>query len=500
MDSQKSTSNFLKKYCSLKRLFLMVALLGIFLFSISGIGYAQYQMKTPQTHSKESEAYIKVTHPDQDEVWEKGKIQKIRWKSKGIHGNVKILLTGQNVKPIEITRNTINSGLFNFVVPRNLHDGYYKIQVMKVDGSVKGESNATITIGNPKFAGVKVIPQKEQEKVIGVDKSVTQTGAASTGGAVGAKIPQGEATPSTAGATGLTKQQSGMSGTTVGQQKPSASVSSTKATSEELAAINRLCQSLGRIKSKLNLVNQSTGEFIKFGREMKQVTLKTKQEIKQASLTPLPEKRVISKKTSEGDSGKTAGLIPAEKTKGEFSGVQQMQKINGDAKRVKGNIVQQVSGIRQELKIIEADIRRLSGSSLTPAQDRRCISNAVKELEHEMASSEELNNILKAQRDEYNSQVTAQMPDDPRLCGGCNLTQCKDCCAQKNKIQALEGSPARATQEKNLALCLKDCEFHAQVCSSFSDFGSKASDLFGMMSDILKDINDRALGTSRNLI
>ena len=302
------------------------------------------------------------------------------------------------------------------------------------------------------------------------------------------------------GATAKAAQLYGVRSTTKTQQTPSAGPSTTQAASEEKATINRLCQGLGGIKSKLHLVNQSTSEFIKFGREMKQVSLKAKQEIQQVSLTPLPEKRVISKETSKGDSGKTTGLIPAEKTKGEISGVQQMQKINGEAKRVKGNIVQQVGGIRQELKTIEADIRRLSGSSLTPAQDRRCISNAVKELEHEMAGSEDLNNILKTQRDEYNSQVAAQRPDDPRLCGSCNLTQCKDCCAQKNKIQAPKGSPARAQQEKNLALCLKYCEIQAEICSSFSNFDSNASDLFGMLSGILKDLKEKALQTSRNLI
>jgi len=198
MDHKKSSDFFTKRYCSLKCFFMAVALLGIFILSISGITYAQYQMKAPQSHSKATEAYIKVTHPDQDEVWEKGKIHKIRWESKGIRGNVKILLVGQNIKPIEIARNTINSGLYNYIVPRNLHDGTYKIHVMKVDESIKGESSATITIGGQKLGSLKATPQPEQMKPAPVGKLGTQTGTAPTGGAVGTKAPQGTSAPSAA--------------------------------------------------------------------------------------------------------------------------------------------------------------------------------------------------------------------------------------------------------------------------------------------------------------
>lgn len=471
MDSQKSKSYFLKRYCSLKPFYLIAVLLGIFLFSISGIVYAQYQMKTPQSHPKAGEAYIKVTHPDQDEVWEKGKIHKIRWESKGVHGNVKILLVGQNIKPIEIARNTINSGLFSFIVPRNLHDGYYIIQVMKVDGSVKGESSATITIGNPKFRSVKVTPQKEQEKVVGVNKSVTQTGAAPTGGAVGAKIPQGEATPSTAGTTGLAKQQSGMSGTTEVQQKPSASLSTTKATPEELAAINRLCDGLHRIKSNLQQLKGPLSETRKMNSELKQVSMK----IKQDSLTPHSEKGVVEKKTSGGGSEKSSGLTPAEKTKGQIGVRPQMEKIIGNMKRIKERVILIKTNNEQEWKKMEGDLRKVSGSPRITSYDRLCISKEVKGIEKEVASLQSQANNLKSQMDDLRSQLDQQYGQGScaDLIGqDCNSAKCEECCGRESKQNVV-------AEER----CSSQCMLKAELC--------KAHSIFDKISDILKDAAER---------
>jgi len=226
MNLKKSSQRSLKSTWSMKFLFLMVALLGISFLCVFGTSNAQYQYKTQKSISKGGEAYIKVTSPAENEVWEKGKKYTIRWESKGIRGNVKILLVSEDlklsqdakvvkprqvtkdkeVKPFEITKNTYNSGSYSYIVSRNLPNGIYKIQIMTIDESVNGESEATITIGGQKFASAKETSQAEQGKVPTVSKSGTQTGTAQTGGTAGTKSSQVAATPpaTTAPSTGAT--------------------------------------------------------------------------------------------------------------------------------------------------------------------------------------------------------------------------------------------------------------------------------------------------------
>jgi len=243
MDHRKSSGLFTKRYCSLKCFFLMVGLLGIFLFSISGIVYAQYQMKAPQISSKGGEAYIKVTSPAENEVWEKGKKYTIRWESKGIRGNLKIMLVSEDVKlsqdtktvkplqvtkdkevkPFEITKNTYNSGSYSYIVSRNLPNGIYKIQIMTIDESVKGESEGTITIGGQKFASAKETSQAEQGKVPTASKYGAQTGAAPAAKTGGAQTPQGATAPP-AGATASTGKTASTAATPSKGVTPSAGI------------------------------------------------------------------------------------------------------------------------------------------------------------------------------------------------------------------------------------------------------------------------------------
>lgn len=215
MDLKKSSQRFLKSVWSMRLLFLIVASLGISFLCVFGTSNAQYQYKTQKSISKGGEAYIKVTSPAENEVWEKGKKYTIRWESKGIRSNLKILLVSEDlklsqdakvvkprqvtkdkeVKPFEITKNTYNSGSYSYIVSRNLPNGIYKIQIMTIDESVKGESEGTITIGGQKLAGVKAISQQEQGKVTAATKYGTQPGTAQTGGTAGTRSSQVAAVP-----------------------------------------------------------------------------------------------------------------------------------------------------------------------------------------------------------------------------------------------------------------------------------------------------------------
>jgi chaperonin cofactor prefoldin len=293
-----------------------------------------------------------------------------------------------------------------------------------------------------------------------------------------------------AGATVKAVQPSGVRGTTKAQENPSASPPSTKATSEELAAINRLCDGLHRIKSNLQQIKGPLSEIRKMNSELKQVSMKIKQE----SLTPHSEKRVVEKKPSGGGSEKSSGLTPAEKTKGQIGATQQMQKINGNARRIKGSLVLIKNNIEQEWKGMEGDLRKVSGSSRISSQDRKCISKEVKELENETASLQSQANNLKSQTDDLRSQFEQQYGQgscNDRVGQDCNPSQCEDCCRWQFKITQDEVSRLRSDQEWLRNNCINQCLLAAFDCN--------AKFLFGLIADTQKDIQERKLGNVRTM-
>jgi len=209
MSFEKSSRRFLKSVCGTRILFFVAALTGIIFLSVSGISNAQSPSKAQQLSSKAGEAYIKVTSPGRNEVWEKGKTYTIRWESKGIRGNVKIMLLAGGPRPalkvseakaFEITRNINNSGSYSYLVPDNLPDGIYKVQIMTINESIKGAGEGTVAIRGQKTAVAKVASQQDQAKVAAAGKRGAQTGVAPSGKTAAAKTPQGAAA-SSAGAT-----------------------------------------------------------------------------------------------------------------------------------------------------------------------------------------------------------------------------------------------------------------------------------------------------------
>ena len=212
MSFEKSSRRFLKSVCGTRMLLFMAALAGIIFLSASGISNAQSPSKARQLTSKAGPAYIKVTSPGRNEVWEKGKTYTILWESKGIQGNVKIMLLAGGPRPalkvseakaFEITRNINNSGSYSYLVPDNLPDGIYKVQIMTIDESIKGAGEGTITIRGQKSAVAKVASQQEQAKVAAAGKRGAQTDVAPSGKTAAAKTPEGAAA-SSAGATAAT--------------------------------------------------------------------------------------------------------------------------------------------------------------------------------------------------------------------------------------------------------------------------------------------------------
>jgi hypothetical protein len=231
MHLKESSRRFPTSVSGTRLLFFMAALLGMIFLSVSGISHAQSQPQTQQLSSKAGEAYIKVTSPGKNEVWEKGKRYTIRWESKGVQGNVKINLISEDVKrsteikaggpgqaikltakPFELAKSTYNNGSYVLDVSGNIPDGIYKVQVMTINGSIKGESEGTVTIRGRKPASMNAASQQEQGKAAAAGQSGAQTGATAAAKRGGAQAPKGAAA-TTAGATAATGKTASTAGT-----------------------------------------------------------------------------------------------------------------------------------------------------------------------------------------------------------------------------------------------------------------------------------------------
>ena len=204
---------------------LMAGLVSSILMCLMTMSSAHTQISKRTSLSQAGQANIKVTAPSARQTWDKGNKYPIRWESRGVQGEVKILLLRQDMqasqvtrepntaqsakqaKPIEVIGNTANSGSFDYFVPNELPDGIYKVQVTSVDGSVKGTSEGTVAIGSKKPEPGKTLRFGDRRK--GTEKAETaQAGTAQSAGkaqAAGAAASTGPTpttgtTPSTAAA------------------------------------------------------------------------------------------------------------------------------------------------------------------------------------------------------------------------------------------------------------------------------------------------------------
>ena len=103
MYHRPSIRRFLGGVVGARLLFFTAALAGMILLAASGVSQTQSQAKAPQVSAKAGEAYIKVTNPGRNVVWEKGRSYTIRWECRGVRGNVRIFIVSESgTQPPEI--------------------------------------------------------------------------------------------------------------------------------------------------------------------------------------------------------------------------------------------------------------------------------------------------------------------------------------------------------------------------------------------------------------
>ena len=107
-------------------------LLLLTVFLSTGVAYAQVQMekvKPKKLERVEPErprvlSIIKVLSPNGGETWEKGEPYTIRWTSKGVKGNVKIMLKKIGGPWYTIAESVPNTGSYRYALPKNIPEAY----------------------------------------------------------------------------------------------------------------------------------------------------------------------------------------------------------------------------------------------------------------------------------------------------------------------------------------------------------------------------------------
>lgn len=130
----------------MKKYFLFLIVLSL----STGVAYAQVQMekfKPKKLERVEPErprvlSIINVLSPNGGETWEKGKPYTIRWTSKGVKGNVKIMLKKIGGPWYTIAESVPNTGRYSYTVPKNIREGLkFLLYIMSSDEKVKDGSD-----------------------------------------------------------------------------------------------------------------------------------------------------------------------------------------------------------------------------------------------------------------------------------------------------------------------------------------------------------------------
>jgi len=142
-----------------KKIFAFVA---IFLLILT----TQAQEKIQKVKPKQPQVFTNLTvlSPNGGEAWEIGERYSIRWTSKGVQGNVKIMLKMPG-HWYEIAQSvSVDAESYNYTVPENIPIGTkYRVYVMTPDEKIKDESNKYFSVTRRE---IRVLRPNGGEKLI----------------------------------------------------------------------------------------------------------------------------------------------------------------------------------------------------------------------------------------------------------------------------------------------------------------------------------------------
>jgi len=308
----------------------------------------------------------------------------------------------------------------------------------------------------------------------------------------GTQKPAGSTTPAVTIPTASQPAATTPGMTTVpGTQKPAGTATPAKGTTQPAPcpAVQPVVQRVAQLKAKLGPYLRSTYDFINLSGQMKQAG----HQAQQAAFKPYPGTATLP----QGGTGvtpatprQTTGVTAVTPRQTGMAELQNLQRIHGEAQRVHGNGLREAGEIRGVLSGLNGEIRKLASCSSLTAQERQSLRASADSLNTETATMKAYGNALQAQSNDYANQLSAQQVLDPQYCGGCNLSVCQSCCAEKNRVTGAPGSALRAQQESNLSQCRTRCAVQAAICDAASDMNRRNKDFLNMGSDIRKSVTE----------
>jgi len=308
----------------------------------------------------------------------------------------------------------------------------------------------------------------------------------------GTQKPTGSTTPAVTIPTASQPAATTPGMTTVpGTQKPAGTATPAKGTTQPAPcpAVQPVVQRVAQLKAKLGPYLRSTYDFINLSGQMKQAG----HQAQQAAFKPYPGTATLP----QGGTGvtpatprQTTGVTAVTPRQTGMAELQNLQRIHGEAQRVHGNGLREAGEIRGVLSGLNGEIRKLASCSSLTAQERQSLRASADSLNTETATMKAYGNALQAQSNDYANQLSAQQVLDPQYCGGCNLSVCQSCCAEKNRVTGAPGSALRAQQESNLSQCRTRCAVQAAICDAASDMNRRNKDFLNMGSDIRKSVTE----------
>lgn len=243
----------------------------------------------------------------------------------------------------------------------------------------------------------------------------------------------------------------------------------TQKLSAEMAAVNRLCQGLGRVKGNLQGLNASAAEYAKLNAKVSRASMEAKNKF----------------------------LKPASATQSPVAEVQEIRKLNTQARDLKVNLSSKAARIREDWRLLESDMRLLSASRLTGAKERSCIARAQEELRREAEVLESQVNALKSQMGDRESSMSAMKIAEE--CNVCDVEGCNPCCARNFPVNQDESTPQGQEQRRKLARCQMDCKIGAEVCRASKERDDNTTSAWNTLMDVLKYHKEHSLSTVKNL-
>uniref|UniRef100_A0A832A3M5 Uncharacterized protein n=1 Tax=Desulfacinum infernum TaxID=35837 RepID=A0A832A3M5_9BACT len=222
---------------------------------------------------------------------------------------------------------------------------------------------------------------------------------------------------------------------------------------------------------------------------MNRITVKSQVQLTQSTKEPLAQGKPVAQITGKAPVGQIVGVVSKERVVNQSPEIRKMRQIQGDSLRLQNQIVGDLPALLQEVSSVASDLAKLPGGGLVAAEHKQCIQRATAQFDGEIP---QMSRNLHSLKPKPGAQSLNTRPES---CGSCDEARCLDCCRNLYPIDAAQGSPLHAQQERRQMLCISHCVIIYEACRK----SSSQADLLGMGMDILKGVSESRTDTTRKL-